>query len=82
MMPQAGSLDATVLICTYNRASLLAETLDSLTRCRVSTLRWNVIVVDNNSTDATRQVVVVADSRNTRSSSRTSSSRVRGSPTR
>jgi len=57
-MPQAGSLDATVLICTYNRAALLAETLDSLTRCRVSPLRWNVIVVDNNSTDATRDVVV------------------------
>ena len=48
--------DATVLICTYNRAPFLAETLDSLARCR-SALRWNVLVVDNNSTDDTRAVV-------------------------
>jgi glycosyltransferase involved in cell wall biosynthesis len=51
-------LDATVLIATYNRADLLDETLMWLARMRVSTaLRWEVIVVDNNSTDATRAVV-------------------------
>jgi glucosyl-dolichyl phosphate glucuronosyltransferase len=54
---RAPAADATVLICTYNRAALLAETLDSLTACRVSKVRWNVLVVDNNSTDDTRQVV-------------------------
>ena len=47
---------ATVLICTYNRADLLGETLDSLARSRTS-LSWNVIVVDNNSTDQTRSTV-------------------------
>jgi hypothetical protein len=46
---------ATVLICTYQRAALLAETLDSLARTR-TTRRWEVLVVDNNSTDDTRAV--------------------------
>lgn len=50
-------MDATVLICTFNRADLLADTLDSLARNRTSALRWDVIVVDNNSGDQTRQVV-------------------------
>src|SRR5262245_26355333 len=47
---------ATVLICTYNRADLLGETLDSLALCR-ATFSWNVVVVDNNSTDQTCSVV-------------------------
>jgi glycosyltransferase involved in cell wall biosynthesis len=51
------SLDATVLICTYNRDTLLGETLDSLARCRADSLRWDVLVVDNNSTDRTREIV-------------------------
>lgn len=50
--------DATVLICTFDRAGFLGATLDSLARSRVSRLRWNVIVVDNNSTDGTRDVVM------------------------
>ena len=49
--------NATVLICTYNRAERLAETLDSLARTVAPHLRWEVIVVDNNSTDCTRAVV-------------------------
>lgn len=47
---------ATVLICTYNRASRLAETLESLRAVRTPR-SWDVIVVDNNSTDDTRAVV-------------------------
>jgi glycosyltransferase involved in cell wall biosynthesis len=54
---EAGVLDATVLICTYNRSALLAETLDSLRGTVASGLTWDVIVVDNNSSDDTRQVV-------------------------
>src|SRR3989337_1168394 len=51
-------MDATVLIATYNRAALLDETLAWLARMRVSpTLTWDVIVVDNNSSDDTRAVV-------------------------
>ena len=49
---------ASVLICTYNRANLLAETLDSLARMHVSPrITWDVLVVDNNSTDGTAGVV-------------------------
>jgi glycosyltransferase involved in cell wall biosynthesis len=46
-----------VIIPTYNRAARLAETLDRLasTQCRIP--KWEVIVVDNNSTDDTRAVV-------------------------
>ena len=48
----------TVLICTWNRSALLEETLGSLATMDVaSTIRWEVVVVDNNSTDDTRQVV-------------------------
>ena len=52
------ALDATVLICTFNRAELLGQTLDTLACCRTSGLRWDVLVVDNNSTDDTRQQVM------------------------
>lgn len=57
-MTRARHLDATVLIATFNRAAFLDETLESLARMRVAHGRsWEVIVVDNNSTDATRAVV-------------------------
>lgn len=48
--------DVVVLIATYNRAALLGPTLDSLASTR-TTLQWEVVVVDNNSTDDTRRVV-------------------------
>jgi glucosyl-dolichyl phosphate glucuronosyltransferase len=51
------TLDATVLICSYNRSTLLAETLDSLAMLAAPALTWEVVVVDNNSTDDTRTVV-------------------------
>jgi glycosyltransferase involved in cell wall biosynthesis len=50
-------MDATILICTYNRAELLGPTLDSAARLTASGLEWEVLVVDNNSTDATRSAV-------------------------
>jgi glycosyltransferase involved in cell wall biosynthesis len=49
-------VDATVLVCTYNRAGDLARTLESLARTR-SRLAWTVLVVDNNSSDRTADVV-------------------------
>jgi glycosyltransferase involved in cell wall biosynthesis len=52
-------VDATVLICTYNRARYLARTLDSLAAMSASPgFSWNVLVVDNNSSDETRQIVL------------------------
>ena len=57
-MRTATSIDATVLIATYNRSVLLGETLASLRALRVAPdRRWEVLVVDNNSTDSTRAVV-------------------------
>ena len=49
-------LAATVVIATYNRARWLEGTLASLMRmeCRQS---WDVIVIDNNSTDDTPHVI-------------------------
>ena len=50
--------DVTVLVCTFNRSADLAATLDSLKHLQVDApLTWEVIVVDNNSTDDTREVV-------------------------
>ena len=48
---------ASVLIATYNRAALLAQTLDRLAAVRPQLADWDVVVVDNNSTDGTRTVV-------------------------
>jgi len=48
-----------IVIATYNRAALLADTLDSLSRLQPGA-PWEVIVVDNNSPDNTRAVVEAA----------------------
>jgi len=48
----------TVIICTYNRCELLAKTLETIAGSHVpQPMQWNVLVVDNNSTDETRSVV-------------------------
>ena len=53
-----------VLIATYNRAALLAETLDELAQSRTDpALPWEVVVVDNNSSDGTREVVLSRQAR-------------------
>jgi glycosyltransferase involved in cell wall biosynthesis len=52
----------TIVVPTFNRAADLAKTLDSLSRL-ASSSPWEVIVVDNNSTDDTRQVVEEAAAR-------------------
>ena len=50
-------MDVTVAICTFNRAEKLERTLQSLTAlCIPAGVAWEVIVVDNNSTDATGEV--------------------------
>ena len=47
-----------IIICTYNRAALLAECLRTVTAaCAATSAPVEVVVVDNNSTDATPQVV-------------------------
>lgn len=47
-----------VVICTYNHADLLDRTLTALAAQRVAEdITWSVLVVDNNCTDATPDVV-------------------------
>jgi glucosyl-dolichyl phosphate glucuronosyltransferase len=48
-----------IVIATYNRAAMLGDTLESLSHLQPSG-PWEVIVVDNNSPDHTRQVVEAA----------------------
>ena len=47
-----------VVICTYNRHASLSRALESIAQSRVpATIRWEVLVVDNNSSDLTKTVV-------------------------
>jgi glycosyltransferase involved in cell wall biosynthesis len=47
-----------VIICTFNRCSNLPSVLECLAKQRgVEDVEWEVVVVDNNSTDSTRDVV-------------------------
>lgn len=51
-------MDISVVLATYNRADSLRVTLDSLLSLAVpQDLSWELLVVDNNSTDATTEVV-------------------------
>ena len=47
-----------VVICTYNNASLLDRTLDFLGKQQVVPgVEWGVLIVDNNCTDSTSDVI-------------------------
>lgn len=51
-------MDASIIVCTYNRADSLKDTLRALSeQTATPELSWEVLVVDNNSSDHTRQVV-------------------------
>ncbi len=45
-----------VIVCTYNRSRLLSSCLESLTAQTLDREKYEVLVIDNNSTDATLQV--------------------------
>jgi len=51
------SVDISVVICTYNRSQLLRGCLKSLREQTLNPTSFEVILVDNNSTDDTRQIV-------------------------
>ncbi|MGB7313820.1 MAG: hormogonium polysaccharide biosynthesis glycosyltransferase HpsE [Nodosilinea sp.] len=56
--PSQEALDLAVVICTYNGEQRLPQVLDCLlAQLGTDHLAWEVIVVDNNSTDGTAQVV-------------------------
>ena len=51
-------MSITVILCTYNRCESLAQALESIAASTVpESLEWEVLVVDNNSSDQTRDVV-------------------------
>jgi glycosyltransferase involved in cell wall biosynthesis len=51
-------MDITVIVCTYNRCDLLQKALNSIAAQTVpDPYKWEVLVVDNNSSDRTREVV-------------------------
>ncbi|HXG65870.1 MAG TPA: glycosyltransferase [Blastocatellia bacterium] len=51
------NFEISVIISTYNRCHILGEALDSVLSEQEGNARYEVIVVDNNSVDDTRQVV-------------------------
>jgi glycosyltransferase involved in cell wall biosynthesis len=56
--PVARPLDASVIVCTFNRAASLGRTLRALQAQQVRAgVDWELLVVDNNSRDDTRRVV-------------------------
>jgi len=51
-------MDVSVIVCTYNRAVSLGDTLQALeAQVTPPDLAWELLVVDNNSSDGTRDVV-------------------------
>jgi glycosyltransferase involved in cell wall biosynthesis len=51
-------MNVSVIICTWNRAALLDRTLAEMRQLRVPAgVEWELLVVNNNSTDATDEVI-------------------------
>jgi len=46
-----------IIVCTYNRVELLEKTLESLLAMKEPAADYEILVVDNNSTDGTRDAV-------------------------
>ena len=52
------TMKITVIVCTYNRSQLLGMALESIAASALpNSVEWEVLVVDNNSRDQTREVV-------------------------
>lgn len=53
-------MNVSIIICTYNRFELLQKSLASIVRLNIPVgIIWELIVVDNNSSDSTRRAVQV-----------------------
>ena len=57
MATTSDDLDITVLIPTYNRAEILRETLEAMCQVKRDGLKVEFVVIDNNSSDHTKEVV-------------------------
>src|SRR5215467_13475864 len=49
-------MDISVIVCTHNRSASLCKTLSSFLQAIPGRLSWELLVIDNDSTDDTRQV--------------------------
>jgi glycosyltransferase involved in cell wall biosynthesis len=57
-LPKRMEMKITVILCTYNRCQSLAKALESAAALRLpESLDWEVLVIDNNSSDQTSEVV-------------------------
>ena len=50
-------IDVSVIISTRNRADLLRQTLQSLRRQKTQGIQWQLVIVDNGSSDETAQIL-------------------------
>jgi len=58
MKANTHNIAISIIICTYNRSRSLARTLDTMAALySPGNLKWELIVVDNNSKDDTKAVV-------------------------
>ena len=55
---QSSSIQISIIICTYNRADILKYTLDSFLNCTKTNISYELYVIDNNSSDNTKDVVM------------------------
>ena len=62
-MSASDTFDISVVIPTYNRAPSVRRTLESVLRQDAGSVRFEVVVVDNNSSDDTRTVIEDASQR-------------------
>src|SRR5512143_830758 len=64
MLPPMTATRLTVAICTWNRSALLEQTLERMTRLVApSGCTWELLVINNNSTDATESVIARFEAR-------------------
>lgn len=54
---EINSIQISVVVCTYNRADVVLDSLISLVEQSMSPKKYEVIIVDNNSTDNTKYVI-------------------------
>lgn len=52
----AKMIDFSIVVCTHNRAALLADCIDSLLDQTIDKSRFEIIIVNNNSTDNTEEI--------------------------
>jgi glycosyltransferase involved in cell wall biosynthesis len=58
------AVEISIIICTYNREKFIGECLECLGRQTLDPSRWEAIIIDNNSTDHTAQIVHTFINRN------------------